>query len=145
MDENSRRKFIQRVLGGSLTLVSGSVIYPVFRFMTPPESSEAETSSVLVGTVNDLSPGSSKTFRFGTKPGLRIRSDSGEYFAYIAICSHLGCVVQHSKEKNGIWCACHDGLFDLHGNVVSRPPPKALTPLSVIVQNDEIYVTTAAT
>jgi cytochrome b6-f complex iron-sulfur subunit len=142
MDENGRRKFIQRVLGGSLTLVSGSVLYPVFRFMTPPESSEAETSSVLVGNVNDLTPGSSKAFRFGTKPGLLHRS---EFFAYIAICSHLGCVVQHSKEKNGIWCACHDGLFDLYGNVVSGPPPKALTPLSVIVHNDEIYVTTAAT
>ena len=145
MDENGRRSFIQTVLGGSLTLVSGSVLYPVFRFMTPPEVSEAETSSVLVGTLNEMPPGSSKAFRFGTKPGLLVRSETGEMYAHIAVCSHLGCIVQHSKERNGIWCACHGALFDLRGNVVSGPPPKPLTPLNVIVQNDEIFVTKTET
>lgn len=143
MKKKDRREFINIVLGGGVTLLSGSVLYPVIKYMTPPEVSEAETSSVLAGTVDEMGPGTGKAFRFGSKPGLLVRLESGEFNAFIAVCTHLGCIVQYDKEKNGIWCACHGGLFDNFGNVVSGPPPSPLTPLKVTIQGKEIHVSQA--
>lgn len=143
MSENGRRDFINWVLGAGFSLVSGLILYPVVRFMTPPEVAEAETSMVLAGNVSEMGPGTGKAFKFGTKPGILVRTESGEFHAFIAICTHLSCIVQFSKEKNGIWCACHNGLFDYYGNVVAGPPPKPLMPLNVIIKGDEIYVARA--
>ena len=143
MKDKNRRSFSNMILGGGIFLVSGSVLYPVVKFMTPPEVTEAETSSVLAGTVDTMGPGTGKAFRFGSKPGLLVRTESGEFTAFIAICTHLGCIVQHDKEKNGIWCACHGGLFDNFGNVVSGPPPSPFQPLKVIIQGNDIYVSKA--
>jgi len=143
MAEDRRRDFIKYILGGGFALVAGSVVYPVSRFMTPPEISEGQTASVLAGSVKDMAPGSSRTFRFGTKPGLLIRADSGEFHAFIAICTHLGCIVEYRKEKKGIWCNCHNGFFDIYGNVISGPPPRPLTSLKVSIQGGEIHISRA--
>ena len=143
MPDKNRRDFISLLLGLGSTAVTVSVIYPVARFVTPPAVSEAETLNVLVGNVNDLGPGTSKTFRFGTKPGVLLRTETGEFYAYIAICTHLGCIVQYNKEKNGLWCACHGGLFDSYGNVVAGPAPKPLAALKVTVRDDQIYISKA--
>ncbi|MFC1554461.1 ubiquinol-cytochrome c reductase iron-sulfur subunit [candidate division KSB1 bacterium] len=143
MSDGSRRDFMSYILGFGIAAVSGSVFYPVAKFMTPPAVSEAESLIILAGNINDLGPGSSKTFRFGSKPGLLIRTDSGDFHAFIAVCTHLGCIVQYSKERNGIWCACHGGLFDNYGNVVAGPAPKALEKLDLMTKGDEIFVSRA--
>ncbi|MFC1557436.1 ubiquinol-cytochrome c reductase iron-sulfur subunit [candidate division KSB1 bacterium] len=140
MSDKNRREFLDLVLGGGFALLSGAIIYPVAQYMTPPEVSESETATILAGNINDIPPGSGKEFRFGSKPGLLVRNDTGEFTAFISICTHLDCIVQFSKEKNGIWCACHGGMFDFHGNNISGPPPKPLTSLKVDIQGDNIYV-----
>ena len=71
-------------------------------------------------------------FKFGTKPGLLIRTADGELQAYNAVCTHLQCTVQYKADTAQIWCACHNGLYDLQGNVVSGPPPRPLERLTVV-------------
>jgi cytochrome b6-f complex iron-sulfur subunit len=39
-----------------------------------------------------------------------------------------------------IWCACHNGVYDLSGKNVSGPPPRPLEAYDVHVRGDEIYV-----
>ena len=58
---------------------------------------------------------------------LLIRMDSGELRAFTAVCSHLNCTVQFDGANERIWCACHQGVFDLDGKNVSGPPPRPLT------------------
>jgi Rieske Fe-S protein len=50
--------------------------------------------------------------------------------------THLECTVQYKTDTSQIWCACHNGLFDLAGNVVSGPPPRALTALAVNLRGE---------
>ena len=49
----------------------------------------------MAGKVGELKPNSGKIFRFGSRPGLLIRTASGEYRAISATCTHLGCTVQY--------------------------------------------------
>ena len=51
---------------------------------------------------------------------------TGNYRALSATCTHLGCIVQYRSDLQEIWCACHNGLYDLNGRNISGPPPRPL-------------------
>jgi len=80
-------------------------------------------------------------FKFGRKPALLVRRPDGNFVAYLAECTHLDCTVQYRSEKEDIWCACHNGVYDLNGTNVSGPPPRPLDALEVHTQGDDVYVT----
>ncbi len=140
----TRRRLVNWFLGTSLGGVLASALYPVFRFVIPPEVPEAPTNRVLAAKVSELPPNSGKIFRFGSKPGIVIRTPTGEVRAFTAICTHLGCTVQYRKDFQHIWCACHNGHYDLNGVNISGPPPRPLTPYRVDIQGDEIWVSREA-
>jgi Rieske Fe-S protein len=95
---------------------------------------------MLAAKVSDLKSNSAKTFRFGSRPGLLIESAPGEFKAMSATCTHLGCTVQYRADIREVWCACHNGIYDLNGHNVSGPPPRPLEQFEVQVRGDEIYV-----
>ncbi len=136
----TRRRVVDWFLGTSLGAVAVSALYPAFRFVIPPEVAEAPTNRVLAGQLSGLPPGSGKVFRFGSKPGLLVRTDAGEVRAFSAICTHLNCTVQYRKDLQSIWCACHNGRYDLNGNNISGPPPRPLERYRVDLSGDEIWV-----
>ena len=138
-----RRRFLNWALGGGAVGLAGSVFYPILQFVLPPKISEAVLSSVVAGKVGELAPNTGKVFKFGSKPGLLIRLASGEYKAFSAVCSHLQCTVQYRGDLSQIWCACHNGHFNLNGEVLSGPPPAPLEAYSVAVRGDEIVVSKA--
>jgi Rieske Fe-S protein len=43
-----------------------------------------------------------------------------------------------------IWCACHNGRYDLTGKNVAGPPPRPLEAFDVSVRNDEIMISRRA-
>jgi len=135
-----RRNFINYLLGGSVAAFGSMMLYPVVRFLIPPKLPEADVSSVLVGSVSDFPPNEGKLFQFGRKPGLLIRTSEGEFRAFIAICTHLDCTVKYRNDMGIIWCACHNGSYDLNGINIGGPPPRPLTQLKVNIQGDNIYV-----
>jgi Rieske Fe-S protein len=57
-------------------------------------------------------------------------------------CSHLGCSVVWNKEENKFMCPCHSSQFDINGNVLSRPAPRALDYFPVVIRDGEIKVDT---
>ena len=138
--DSGRRGFLHSVLGGGALALLGAIVYPVLRFVLPPRVSEAVTSSVVAGQTGDLTAGSGKIFKFGNRPGLLLMTPAGEYRAYLAVCPHLQCTVQYRADMKQIWCACHNGTFDLNGQVVSGPPPKGLEPFKVDLRGTEIVV-----
>lgn len=136
-----RRTILNWFLGGSTFAWLGSVVYPVLRFLSPPPEQEAAVSSVKATTLTEMEPNSGKVFKFGRKPALLVRRPDGTFVAYLAECTHLDCTVQYRSEKEDIWCACHNGVYDLNGTNVSGPPPRPLDALEVHTQGDDVYVT----
>lgn len=140
----NRRKFVNTLLGiggigGLLT-----IIYPALSFLKPPKLATAEVNSVKAGVASAFPSNSSKIIKFGRKPVLLVKSEEGNFKALSATCTHLDCIVQYKEDTKQIWCACHNGIFDLNGRNVSGPPPRALDSYTVKVVNDEIIITTQA-
>ena len=142
-DEKSsttRRKFLNIILGSSLLGWLGSTFYPVISYLIPPKNPEAKVNSVKAGIISDFPVNSSKIIKFGRQPVILIRTDSRDFRAFAATCTHLDCIVQYRTDSKQIWCACHNGKYDLKGRNVSGPPPKPLEQYSVNLVNDEIIV-----
>ena len=140
-----RRGFLNTLLGGGSAALMVAILYPVLRFVLPPKLTEAMTSRVVAGKADELTPGSGKIFKFGNKPGLLLRTPEGEYRAFLAVCTHLNCTVQYRQDRNQIWCACHNGYYDLRGRVISGPPPTGLPEFQVDQIGDEIIVSKTRT
>ena len=132
----SRRGVINWILGGGLAAFFGGILYPLAKYILPPKQSEPKVASVVVGQISDFPPNSWKIFRFGNKPGIVLRTPEGDLRAFTAVCTHLGCTVQYRDDFQHIWCACHNGQYDLHGKNISGPPPAPLTPFRVTVTDD---------
>lgn len=137
----SRRKFINQLLTGGGVALFGAIVYPVLRFLIPPKLPEATSSTVVAANLDELSPNSGKIFRFGDKAGILIRTPSGEFKAFSATCTHLSCTVQYRPDLSHIWCACHNGHYDINGKNISGPPPRPLEEFAVFVRGKEIVVT----
>ena len=118
----------------------GSIFYPVVRFLIPPKIAEAKPSSVLAGKLGELKPNSGKIFRFGNKPAILINTPDGELKAFTAVCTHLECTVQYRGDFQHIWCACHNGHYDLNGINIGGPPPRPLKEFKVNLKDDQIFV-----
>lgn len=138
-----RRSFVNWILATGAGSVFASIAYPLVRFIIPPEIPEAQTSRVLAGKVSEFASGRWKIFKFGSDPGILVRTEEGDFRAFTATCTHLDCTVQYRPDLQQIWCACHNGTYDLNGANVSGPPPKPLTRFTVNVVGDDIYVAKA--
>jgi Rieske Fe-S protein len=136
----TRRGLLNGFLGTSIGAMLGAVFYPVLRYLVPPEIPEAPTNRVSAGKESDLKPNEAKVFAFGSAPALLVRTADGGYKAFSAACTHLNCTVQYRPDMKQIWCACHNGTYDLSGKNVSGPPPRPLQEYALHVADGEIVV-----
>ena len=137
---NKRRDFLNILIGGGFFAWLISLLYPVFKYLEPPEIEEAKVSNVKIGAVEDMEKNSGKIIKFGNKPVIVVRKSDGEYVAFTAVCTHLDCIVQFRKDLKLIYCACHNGKYDLNGRNVSGPPPAPLEKYGIAIQNNEVIV-----
>ena len=121
-----------------------SFLYPAIDYMLPPPVAESTSRSVSAAKVGELKNNNGKIFKFGSRPALLVRTVEGEYRAFSAVCTHLNCTVQYREDLHEIWCACHNGLYDLEGRNVSGPPPRPLEMFEVHVQGEDIVVSRKA-
>lgn len=135
-DRFDRRRFLDALLTVGFVSTAVAMAYPVARYLVPPESGEAATNSVVAGKAAALKPNSGAIFPFGSKPAIVVRSPDGELSAFSAVCTHLECTVQFNADTSQIWCACHNGLYDLAGNVISGPPPRGLERFTVNLRGE---------
>ena len=135
-----RRRFVEVLLGSGFLATAAAFVYPVLRYLFPPKASDLGSDAVVAGRIGDLKPNSGKIFRFGNRPGLLIRTASGEYRAMSATCTHLSCTVQYRDDLREVWCACHNGKYNLDGRNISGPPPRPLEAFDVQVKGEEIFV-----
>jgi cytochrome b6-f complex iron-sulfur subunit len=138
--QQSKRDFLQWTLAGGAVAFIGAVVYPILAYLNPPKQAEVEVSSVKAGKLSELEKDAGKIIKFGSKPVILIRTASGDVRAFSATCTHLDCTVQYRKDFGTIWCACHNGKYDLNGRNISGPPPRPLDEFRVVVQGDDILI-----
>ena len=137
----ARRRFVNWFLGTAAGAFAVSVLYPVSRYLIPPELAESTASAVKLSIKpTDVKPNTGLIFKFGNSPGILIRTATGELRAFSAVCTHLNCTVQYRPDLTEIWCACHNGRYNLNGKNVAGPPPRPLDAYTVNVRGDQIVV-----
>ena len=140
-DDPTRRRWITWLLGTTFGATIVSFLYPVLRYLVPPISLEPSQSEVELDIkASQIAPNTARIVPFAGKAVLLLRTASGELRALTATCTHLACTVQYRPERADIWCACHNGVYDLNGSNVSGPPPRPLTKLDVNVRGDRIVI-----
>ena len=137
-----RRSVLNWFLGTSLGGFLAAVFYPVSRYLIPPRVAEATSGSVTLEVkALTVKPNTGQIFKFGSKPGILIRTPAGELRAFTAVCTHLQCTVQYREDLAHIWCACHNGHYDpATGKNIAGPPPRPLEQYTVNLRGETIVV-----
>ncbi|MFH0988447.1 MAG: Rieske (2Fe-2S) protein [bacterium] len=138
--ERKRREFLEYILGGGVLAWLVSILYPIIAFLQPPKEGGVEVTSVKAGKLEEIEKDSGRIIKFGNKPVLLIRTADDQLRAFTATCTHLDCTVQFKRDAGIIWCACHNGKYDLNGKNIAGPPPRPLEEYRVTLQGNEIFI-----
>jgi Rieske Fe-S protein len=123
----SRRGFVDFVLGLGLFGTLASVIYPVLRYLKPLAAAGAQGAVKLSkDELARLEKEHMLILRSGPTRVLLFEDGKLQLRALDARCTHEGCTVQYVPGESVVWCACHNGRFDLDGRVLAGPPPRPL-------------------
>ena len=120
------------------TTLLASFIYPLVRFLAPPEG-EAEGKKIVIKR-SEIPVGSAKDIVVNNVPSIIINTPEKGFIVLSKVCTHLGCLVEYDKIKGRLLCPCHAGVYTLDGNVVSGPPPKPLRRFPLQVEGEEILI-----
>jgi len=111
------------------------------KFITPRKNAVAAVESLRLGSISEIASNSAKIYRFNKEPIIVVHTETGQFKAFSARCTHLGCVVQYTTEGIPRFkCNCHQSEFDLNGNNIAGPAPLPLPPLRVTLQDSSIVV-----
>ena len=130
---HTRRSFLDLLLSVGVVAWLGSVLYPVLRYLKP--LSLAGPSGPVRLTRAEIAKVETDKFAIipvGRERLLVFEDPKGELRALDAKCTHEGCTVRYLARDALIWCACHNGRFDLDGRVLSGPPPRPLARHTVL-------------
>jgi cytochrome b6-f complex iron-sulfur subunit len=141
----TRRRLLNWWLGTTAGAFLASVLYPVTRYLIPPQIAESTAASVTLPLkLDEVKPNTGQIFKFGNRPAILVRTAAGELKAFSAVCTHLNCTVQYRSDLGHIWCACHNGHFDVNGQNISGPPPRPLDAFVVNIRGTQIVVSKSA-
>jgi Rieske Fe-S protein len=136
----TRRAFLK--IAQRLAVVAGAfaIVGPIIAYFYPSKLEEVPSEPVPVGPPDSLAVGEATTVRFGRYPALVLNTPDG-LRAYSAVCTHFACLVKWNAELGQIACPCHEGYFDpADGSVIAGPPPRALDPIPVYIEDDQIFI-----
>ena len=143
-DEPSRRAFLWRVWAGLAVVGIGEMIWVMLGFLRPRKPQAVDESSVVTaGPVDSFPPDSVRAFPQGKFYLARLVD--GGFLAVSRECTHLGCTVPWNEEEHRFVCPCHSSAFDIRGEVINPPAPRALDLLEVRIENRIVKVNTANT
>jgi cytochrome b6-f complex iron-sulfur subunit len=137
----SRRGFLELALPVLGVALIAEMIWLVTGFLRPRSRAGRDAGGIIVaGPVDRFAPGSMTAFPNGRFYLARLAD--GGFLALHRRCTHLGCTVPWSDEAQRFVCPCHASSFDVRGDVLSPPAPRALDLFPVRIENDIVKVDT---
>jgi len=140
---SSRRSFLTKLWFALGLVALAEFIAVAFAFLRPakpPARRENADAIITAGEVNSFAPDSVTAFVRGRFYLSRLAD--GGFLALSRKCTHLGCTVPWVAQENKFVCPCHASAFDISGNVISPPAPRALDIYAVTIENDMVKVDT---
>jgi cytochrome b6-f complex iron-sulfur subunit len=134
-----RRRFLKMILAflGSITFLSFA--YSLVKFLASIPAARASDKRLVINKI-DIPSGEARNVIYGNIPVVVINRPDKGFIAFSRVCTHLGCLVDYNERKHVFLCPCHAGVFDIEGNVVSGPPPKAMNVLPLRIEGGNIII-----
>ena len=137
-----RRAFVGRLWKGLGILAGLELAAVAVAFLAPRKEGTGRGAGLVVaGPVAEFTPASVRPFPAGRF--YLVRLADGGFLALSSRCTHLGCTVPWSEKDRTFPCPCHASSFDLRGEVLSPPAPRALDLFPVVIEGGLVKVDTA--
>ena len=139
----SRRSFLNKLWAVLGAVTFAELIIMGTRFFKPRKSmpSAAEQDAIIIaGPVDNFEPGTVSAFVRGKFYLARL--DDGGFLAMSRSCTHLNCTVPWVAKENKFICPCHSSEFDITGDVINPPAPRALNLHPIAIENNVLKVDT---
>ena len=138
-----RRTALSWLIGGFLSLWGlGMAALGISFLKAPSEERRPTEGTVRCGKFSSLAVGEARFIRHGSEPVFVVRVSETQVVARPAVCTHLRCILEWNASTQTFLCPCHEGAFDVNGNVLSGPSTRPLISYRVEVRADEILVHT---
>ena len=147
-ENNPKAEPTRRSLLNILWIILGGValaefVAVAFAFLRPRKSKAggANADSIITaGAVERFRPNSVTAYVRGKF--YLVRLENGGFLALSRTCTHLGCTVPWVEKEMTFACPCHGSAFDITGNVLDAPAPRALNIYPITIENNIIKVDT---
>jgi len=137
---SSRRDFLTKLWTALGFVALLQVLAGALFFLTSgrKRAGREKTELLEVGTVDNFPIGSVTLIRKGNCYLTRL--EDGGFLAISKKCTHLGCAVPWVAEKNRFECPCHASVFNITGDVIKSPAPRALDLYPLTIRRDMITI-----
>jgi len=142
-ETQSRRSFLNRlwlILGGLAFAEMIGVVFTFFRPARPVATAADQQAIITAGAVDNFEPGTVSAFVAGKFYLARL--EDGGFLAMSRRCTHLSCTVPWISAENKFICPCHSSEFDIRGEVIQPPAPRALDLYAIEIRNNVLRVDT---
>lgn len=143
-------KVVTAFIGSLITAIMG---VPAVGYLVSPGARKPITEDwITLGTLEDYPIGKPISFKFtrSTINGWEktvnsygvyvIRQDESQVRVFSNICTHLSCLVSWHEDLQHYVSPCHNGHFDMLGEVLSGPPPRPLDEFTTKVEEGDLYI-----
>ena len=152
-DGINRRQFVTVVVAGVGTIMAAFIGLPAIGYLISPATKVQEKDEwIPLGPVENYPVGTPTLFTFtrttvngwektANSYGVYVmRYTEEQYKVFSNMCTHLSCRVNWKEELSEYVCPCHDGHFDIDGQVVSGPPPRPLDEYENKLEDGVLYI-----
>ena len=141
VERPDRRRFLSRAWRVFGLVAAAEFLGVVGAYLWPRKGAgEAGKGVVEAGPVGEFTPASVTPFPQGRF--YLVRLTDGGFLAISSKCTHLGCTVPWSEKDSSFPCPCHASVFDMRGDVLSPPAPRALDLFAVTIESGVVKVDT---
>lgn len=140
---SSRRSFFTKLWVFLGIIALAELVTVLFGYFKPRKQTVTDSAAELIinaGHIDKFKPGTVTAFVRGKFYLARL--NDGGFLALSRTCTHLGCTVPWVAQQNKFICPCHSSEFDIRGEVLSPPAPRALDIHPIVIENNMVKVNT---
>lgn len=155
-----RRDFLTRALGWLSAAIAAVIGVPAAAMIVSPTFRKGSDDWSPIARLGEPGPGEPDLSAVGqpiltyfkalrsdayVKPQLTnvpvfvINHGEDKFTVFDVRCTHLGCPVSYDDAGKQFLSPCHNGVFDIKGNVVAGPPPRPLDQYQYKVEDGVLF------
>ncbi len=136
--KTNRRRFLSYLVGLAGLLLVGLVSVPMAALSLFPAFKRRKETWLDIGPLADVVLGdpTAFTYRYNNRDGYLdqlirgtvyvVAENLQSFTVFSNICTHAGCAVRWEPDKQVFYCPCHNGMYNINGQVAAGPPPRPL-------------------